>query len=240
MFSFVDREQDSLTLRPEGTASCVRALIQHGVVMSGGPQRLYYEGAMFRHERPQKGRYRQFHQVGVEAVGFPAPDIDAEHLVMGARLWRTLGLEGVTLDLNNLGDAEARARYRSRLVEYLGRHEGALDADSKRRLATNPLRVLDSKNPAMQEIIEGAPRLAEDLDDASRKSFDDLQQILRAAKVEFRLNARLVRGLDYYNGAVYEWIGPGLGSQNALCAGGRYDGLVSQLGGAATPACGFA
>ena len=240
MFTFVDREQDSLSLRPEGTASCVRALIQHGLVMSGGPQRLYYEGAMFRHERPQKGRYRQFHQVGVEAVGFPAPEIDAEHLVMCARLWRTLRLEGVTLDLNNLGDGDARARYRSRLVKYLERHEAALDADSKRRLATNPLRVLDSKNPAMQEIIEGAPRLAEDLDDASRKSFEDLQQILRAAKVEFRLNPRLVRGLDYYNGAVYEWIGAGLGSQNALCAGGRYDGLVSQLGGAATPACGFA
>lgn len=240
MFTFVDREQDTLSLRPEGTASCVRALIQHGLVMSGGPQRLYYEGPMFRHERPQKGRYRQFHQVGVEAVGFPAPEIDAEHLVMCARLWRTLRLEGVTLDLNNLGDGDARARYRSRLVKYLEGHEAALDADSKRRLATNPLRVLDSKNPAMQEIIEGAPRLAEDLDDASRKSFDDLQQILRAAKVEFRLNPRLVRGLDYYNGAVYEWIGAGLGSQNALCAGGRYDGLVSQLGGAATPACGFA
>src|SRR5688572_17476227 len=174
MFTFVDREKDSLSLRPEGTASCVRALIQHGLVMSGGPQRLYYEGAMFRHERPQKGRYRQFHQVGVEAVGFPAPEIDAEHLVMCARLWRMLRLEGVALDLNNLGDAAARARYRSRLLKYLERHEAALDADSKRRLVTNPLRVLDSKNPAMQEIIEGAPRLAEDLDDASRKSFDDL------------------------------------------------------------------
>jgi histidyl-tRNA synthetase len=240
MFTFVDREKDSLTLRPEGTASCARALIQHGLVMSGGPQRLYYEGPMFRHERPQKGRYRQFHQFGVEAVGFPGPDIDAEHLVMCARLWRALGLDEVALEINNLGDSAARTRYRSRLVKYLEQHEGALDADSKRRLSTNPLRVLDSKNPAMQAIIEGAPRLSEDLDDAARKSFDDLQAILRVAKVEFRVNPRLVRGLDYYNGAVYEWIGAGLGAQNALCAGGRYDGLVSQLGGASVPACGFA
>jgi histidyl-tRNA synthetase len=240
MFTFVDRETDSLTLRPEGTASCVRALIQHGVVMSGGPQRLYYDGPMFRHERPQKGRYRQFHQVGVEAVGFAGPDIDAEHLVMCARLWRALGLDSVTLDLNNLGDARARERYRSRLVTYLESHEQALDADSKRRLHANPLRVLDSKNPAMQSIIEGAPRLADDLDDASHKGFEELQQILRAAKVDYRLNPRLVRGLDYYNGAVYEWIGEGLGAQNAVCAGGRYDGLVAQLGGASTPACGFA
>jgi histidyl-tRNA synthetase len=240
MFTFVDREKDSLTLRPEGTASCARALIQHGLVMSGGPQRLYYEGPMFRHERPQKGRYRQFHQFGVEAVGFPGPDIDAEHLVMCARLWRALGLEEVALEVNNLGDSAARTRYRSRLVKYLEQHDGALDADSKRRLSTNPLRVLDSKNPVMQAIIEGAPRLSDDLDDAARKSFDDLQAILRVAKVAFRVNPRLVRGLDYYNGAVYEWIGAGLGAQNALCAGGRYDGLVSQLGGASVPACGFA
>jgi histidyl-tRNA synthetase len=240
MFSFVDREKDSLTLRPEGTASCVRALVQHGVVMSGGPQRLYYDGPMFRHERPQKGRYRQFHQVGVEAVGFPGPDIDAEHLVMCARLWRGLGLDGVALDLNNLGDAKARERYRARLVSYLERHEQALDADSKRRLHANPLRVLDSKNPAMQPIIEGAPRLADDIDDASRKGFEELQQVLRAAGVDYRLNPRLVRGLDYYNGAVYEWAGAGSGSQNAVCAGGRYDGLVAQLGGAPVPACGFA
>jgi histidyl-tRNA synthetase len=218
----------------------VRALIQHGVAASGGPQRLYYEGPMFRHERPQKGRYRQFHQVGVEAVGFPAPDIDAEHLVMCARLWRALGLDGVTLDLNNLGDARARERYRTRLVKYLEQHEKALDADSKRRLHANPLRVLDSKTPAMQDIIEGAPKLSEDIDDASRQGFEELQRILAAAKLDYRINPRLVRGLDYYNGAVYEWIGPGLGAQNAVCAGGRYDGLVAQLGGAPLPACGFA
>jgi histidyl-tRNA synthetase len=240
MFTFVDREKDSLTLRPEGTASCVRALIQHGVVASGGPQRLYYEGPMFRHERPQKGRYRQFHQVGVEAVGFPAPEIDAEHLVMCARLWRALGLDGVTLDLNNLGDAKARERYRARLVKYLEQHENALDADSKRRLHTNPLRVLDSKAPTMQDIIEGAPKLAEDIDDASRLGFEELLRILGAAKVDYRVNPRLVRGLDYYNGAVYEWMGSGLGAQNAVCAGGRYDALVAQLGGAPVPACGFA
>jgi histidyl-tRNA synthetase len=240
MFTFVDREKDSLALRPEGTASCVRALIQHGVVASGGPQRLYYEGPMFRHERPQKGRYRQFHQVGVEAVGFPAPDIDAEHLVMCARLWRALRLEGVSLELNDLGDAQSRSRYRKRLVAYLEKHEQALDADSRRRLQTNPLRVLDSKNPAMQQVIEGAPRLADDIDDASREGFEALRRILDAAKVEYRINPRLVRGLDYYNGAVYEWTGPGLGAQNAVCAGGRYDGLVAQLGGAPVPACGFA
>jgi len=240
MFTFVDREKDSLTLRPEGTASCIRALIQHGVVTSGGPQRLYYEGPMFRHERPQKGRYRQFHQVGVEAVGFPGPDIDAEHLVMCSRLWGALGVQGVTLDLNNLGDAKARERYRARLVKYLEKHEQALDADSRRRLHANPLRVLDSKNPAMQEIIEGAPRLAEDIDDPSAQGFDALQEILRAAKVDYRINPRLVRGLDYYNGAVYEWTGSGLGAQNAVCAGGRYDGLTAQLGGAPIPACGFA
>jgi histidyl-tRNA synthetase len=240
MFTFVDREKDSLTLRPEGTASCVRALIQHGVVVSGGPQRLYYEGPMFRHERPQKGRYRQFHQVGVEAVGFAGPDIDAEHLVMCARLWRALGIEGVTLDLNNLGDAKARERYRTRLVAYLEKHEQALDADSRRRLHANPLRVLDSKHPAMQEIIDGAPRLADDIDDPSQQGFEELQRILRAAKVDYRLNPRLVRGLDYYNGAVYEWTGAGLGAQNAVCAGGRYDGLVAQLGGSSVPACGFA
>jgi histidyl-tRNA synthetase len=240
MFTFVDREKDSLTLRPEGTASCVRALIQHGVIASGGPQRLYYDGPMFRHERPQKGRYRQFHQVGVEAIGFPGPDMDAEHVVMCARLWRALGLEGVTLELNDLGDAQARSRYRIRLVAYLEKHERILDADSKRRLQTNPLRVLDSKNPAMQQVIDGAPRLAEDIDEASRENFEALRRILDAANVEYRINPRLVRGLDYYNGAVYEWIGQGLGAQNAVCAGGRYDGLVAQLGGASVPACGFA
>ena len=240
MYTFVDAlNGESLALRPEGTASCVRAVIEHNLLY-GGPQRLWYWGPMFRHERPQKGRYRQFHQVGVETIGYAGTDIDAEHLVMCNRLWRSLGLDGVELDLNTLGSADARARYRARLVKYLERHEQKLDADSKRRLHSNPLRVLDSKNPAMQEIIEQAPRLAEDLDDGSLKNFEELQQLLREAGVAFRLNPRLVRGLDYYNDAVYEWVSGGLGAQNAVCAGGRYDGLVESIGGKAAPACGFA
>ena len=240
MYTFTDElNGESLALRPEGTAACARAVIEHNLLYHG-PQRLWYWGPMFRHERPQKGRYRQFHQVGVEAIGFPGTDIDAEQLVMCASLWRRLGLEGVTLDLNNLGDAAARARYRSRLVKYLEGEEGKLDADSKRRMHANPLRVLDSKAPAMQEVIEKAPRLADDLDEASNRSFDELKQRLRDAKVEFRVNPRLVRGLDYYSGAVYEWVGAGLGAQNAVCAGGRYDGLIEQIGGKPAPACGFA
>ncbi len=240
MYTFVDElNGESLALRPEGTAACVRAVIEHNLLYAG-PQRLWYSGPMFRHERPQKGRYRQFHQVGVEAIGFPGPDIDAEHLVMCSRLWRMLGLDGLVLDINTLGDADARTRYRARLVGYLERHEGDLDADSKRRLRSNPLRVLDSKNPAMKTIVEQAPRLADDLGEASLRSFEGLQQILREAGVAFRVNPRLVRGLDYYNDAVYEWIGGGLGAQNAVCAGGRYDGLVEQIGGKPAPACGFA
>jgi histidyl-tRNA synthetase len=240
MYTFVDElNGESLALRPEGTASCVRAVIEHNLLYAG-PQRLWYSGPMFRHERPQKGRYRQFHQVGVEALGYQGPDIDAEHLVMCDRLWRKLGLEGIELDLNTLGDAGARGRYRSRLVKYLERHEHTLDADSKRRLHSNPLRVLDSKNPTMQDVVEQAPRLADDLDEASLKSFEELQQLLREAGVAFRINPRLVRGLDYYNDAVYEWVSGGLGTQNAVCAGGRYDGLVEQIGGKPTPACGFA
>ena len=240
MYTFVDElNGESLTLRPEGTAACVRAVIEHNLLYAG-PLRLWYWGPMFRHERPQKGRYRQFHQVGVEALGFPGPDIDAEHLVMCARLWRNLGLDGIVLDLNTLGDASARARYRARLVKYLQRNESRLDADSKRRLHTNPLRVLDSKNPDMQEIVQQAPRLADDLDETSLLQFEALQGMLRDAAVEFRINTRLVRGLDYYNGAVYEWVSERLGAQNAVCAGGRYDGLVEQVGGKATPACGFA
>jgi histidyl-tRNA synthetase len=217
----------------------VRAVIEHNLLYAG-PQRLWYWGPMFRHERPQKGRYRQFHQVGVEALGFPGPDIDAEHLVMCARLWRRLGLNGIALDLNTLGDASARARYRARLVKYLERNEARLDADSKRRLHANPLRVLDSKNPDMREIVEQAPRLADDLDETSLKQFEALQAMLRDAAVEFRINTRLVRGLDYYNGAVYEWVSDRLGTQNAVCAGGRYDGLVEHIGGKPAPACGFA
>ncbi|MDH3287601.1 MAG: histidine--tRNA ligase [Betaproteobacteria bacterium] len=240
MYTFVDElNGENLALRPEGTAACVRAVIEHNLLYSG-PQRLWYWGPMFRHERPQKGRYRQFFQVGAEALGFAGPDVDAEHLVMCARLWRTLGLDGIELDLNTLGDSEARVRYRARLVKYLQRHDVHLDGDSRRRLHSNPLRVLDSKNPALQELIAGAPRLADDLDENSIKAFDELQALLRDAGVSFRINPRLVRGLDYYNGAVYEWVSGQLGAQNAVCAGGRYDGLVEQIGGKPAPACGFA
>ena len=240
MYTFVDAlSGESLALRPEGTAACVRAVIEHNLLYSG-PQRLWYWGPMFRHERPQKGRFRQFHQVGVEALGFPGSDIDAEHLVMCARLWRSLGLDGFELELNTLGDAQSRSRYRHRLVRYLEGHEHRLDADSKRRLHANPLRILDSKNPEMAELIAGAPRMVDDLDEVSMKSFEDLQALLRESGVSFRINDRLVRGLDYYNGAVYEWVSGRLGAQNAVCAGGRYDALVESVGGKPAPACGFA
>ena len=240
MYTFVDAlNGESLTLRPEGTASCVRAAIEHSLLYSG-PQRLWYGGPMFRHERPQKGRYRQFHQFGVEALGYAGPDIDIEHMVMCSRLWQLLKLEGIELELNTLGSAGARARYRTRLVEYLERHRGALDADSQRRLATNPLRVLDSKNPAMQHLIADAPRLADDLDEGSGLHFEGVQQGLRAAGVDFRINPRLVRGLDYYNRTVFEWTTDRLGAQGTVCAGGRYDGLIEQIGGKSTPACGYA
>ncbi|MCC6534216.1 MAG: histidine--tRNA ligase [Burkholderiales bacterium] len=240
MYTFTDRlNGDSLTLRPEGTASCVRAALEHNLLYAG-PQRLYYLGPMFRHERPQKGRYRQFHQVGVEALGFSGPDIDAEVIIMCARMWRALGLSDVSLELNTLGDPQARARYRARLVAYLERHCNALDEDSKRRLHANPLRVLDSKNPAMQEIVERAPRMADDLDEPSLAHFEAVQAALRRAQVGFTINPRLVRGLDYYNRTVFEWLTGKLGAQAAVCAGGRYDGLVEHLGGKPAPACGFA
>jgi histidyl-tRNA synthetase len=240
MYTFVDGlSGESLALRPEGTAACVRAVIEHNLLY-GGPQRLWYWGPMFRHERPQKGRFRQFHQVGVEALGFPGSDIDAEHLAMCARLWRALGLTGIELDLNTLGDADSRSRYRRRLVKYLEGHERRLDADSKRRLHANPLRVLDSKNPEMAELIAGAPRLADDLDEESLGQFEALQGLLRSSGVSYRVNIRLVRGLDYYNGTVYEWVSDRLGAQNAVCAGGRYDTLIESIGGKPTPACGYA
>ncbi len=240
MYTFVDElNGESLTLRPEGTASCVRAVIEHNLLYAG-PQRLWYWGPMFRHERPQKGRYRQFHQVGVEALGFAGPDIDAEHLLMCARLWRELGVDGIVLEVNSLGSSEARARYRARLIAYLEQLQDTLDADARRRLYTNPLRVLDSKNPAMQAIVAGAPQLADDLDDASRMHFEAVQGKLRAAGVAFKVNPRLVRGLDYYNGTVYEWVTDRLGAQGTICAGGRYDTLVEQFGGRPAPACGFA
>jgi len=240
MYTFVDQlNGESLTLRPEGTASCVRAAIQHNLLYPG-PQRLFYVGPMFRHERPQKGRYRQFHQVGVEALGFAGPDVDAEHMVMSAKLWRRLGLDGIGLEINTLGNAASRSRYRARLIRYLERHAAELDEDARRRLSTNPLRVLDSKNPAIQEVIGQAPKLADDLDEESLKHFQQLQDLLRDAGIDFAINTRLVRGLDYYNDVVYEWTTTRLGAQGTVCAGGRYDGLIEQIGGKPAPACGFA
>jgi len=240
MYTFTDRlNGDSLTLRPEGTASCVRAVLEHNLLYAG-PQRLYYLGPMFRHERPQKGRYRQFHQIGVEALGFTGPDIDAEVIIMCARIWRALGISDVALQINTLGDPDARARYRARLVAYLQRHLDGLDEDSRRRMTTNPLRVLDSKNPAMQSLIEAAPKLVDDLDEPSLQHFEQVQAALRGADVSFEINPRLVRGLDYYNRTVFEWVTTKLGAQATVCAGGRYDGLVAQLGGKPAPACGFA
>jgi histidyl-tRNA synthetase len=240
MYSFVDKlNGENLTLRPEGTASCVRAVVEHNLLYNA-PQRLWYAGPMFRHERPQKGRYRQFDQFGVEALGFAGPDIDIEHIVMCARLWGLLGLEGIALELNSLGSSEARSRYRERLVAYLEQHRETLDADSQRRLTTNPLRVLDSKNPAMQPLIENAPKLIDDLDDESARHFEAVQAGLNGAGIEYRVNARLVRGLDYYNRTVVEWTTTRLGAQGTVCAGGRYDGLVEQIGGKPAPACGYA
>ena len=240
MYTFVDAlNGDSLTLRPEGTASCVRAAIQHNLLYNA-PQRLYYSGPMFRHERPQKGRYRQFHQIGVESLGYAGPDMDAEHIIMTARLWKRLGLPDIALQINTLGSSADRARHRARLVHYLGKHVDILDEDSRRRLHTNPLRVLDSKNPALQELIEAAPKLLDDLDEASLKHFEDLQVMLRDAGIEYRINPRLVRGLDYYNFTVFEWVTTQLGAQGTVCAGGRYDGLIEQIGGKPAPACGFA
>jgi histidyl-tRNA synthetase len=240
MYTFVDHlNNDSLTLRPEGTASCVRAVIEHNLLYSG-PQRLYYTGPMFRHERPQKGRYRQFHQVGVEALGFAGPDIDAELIIMCARFWQLLGISGLRLEIGTLGNAETRALYRSRLVKYFEQHREALDEDSQRRLHTNPLRILDSKNPLMHKLIENAPKLIDDLDVESCEHFETLQSILREQGINFEINLRLVRGLDYYNRTVFEWVTDKLGAQGTVCAGGRYDGLIAQVGGKPAPACGFA
>jgi len=240
MYTFEDRNGDSLTLRPEGTAGCVRAGIQHGL-LHNQVQRLWYLGPMFRHERPQKGRYRQFHQLGVEVFGLPGPDIDAELILMTARLWRELGMDDeVHLEINSLGSGAARRDYRDRLVAYLEAHEAELDEDSRRRLHTNPLRVLDSKNPAMQDLIEAAPKLMDHLDAESRAHFEALCARLDAAGIAYRVNPRLVRGLDYYTRTVFEWITDRLGAQGTVCAGGRYDGLVEQLGGRPTPAVGFA
>jgi len=240
MYTFEDRNGDSLTLRPEGTASCVRAAMEHGL-LHNQTQRLWYQGPMFRHERPQKGRYRQFHQVGVEAFGLEGPDIDAETILLSARLWKALGLyEHVTLELNSLGSSQARAAYRDTLVAYFEQHYALLDEDSRRRLISNPMRILDSKNPAMAEMLDAAPRLMDHLDDASHAHFEQLCAMLDAAGIGYVINPRLVRGLDYYGRTVFEWTTTALGSQGTVCAGGRYDGLVEQLGGKPTPAVGFA
>ena len=240
MYTFADRNGDSLTLRPEGTACCVRAANQNGLLYNQ-EQRLWYMGPMFRHERPQKGRYRQFHQFGLEVFGMQGPDIDAEVIVLTARLWQKLGLTPfVKLELNSLGSNAARAAYRDLLVAYLEQHKELLDEDSQRRLYSNPLRVLDSKNPAMAEMLAKAPQLLDHLDEESAAHLNGLTQRLTAAGISFEINPRLVRGLDYYNRTVFEWVTTNLGSQGTVCAGGRYDGLVEQLGGKATPAVGFA
>ncbi|NDL65745.1 histidine--tRNA ligase [Acerihabitans arboris] len=240
MYTFDDRNGESLTLRPEGTAGCVRAGIEHGLLYNQ-EQRLWYIGPMFRYERPQKGRYRQFHQLGAEVFGLAGPDIDAELILLTARWWRALGIDGhVALELNSIGSLEARARYRDALVAFLGQHQDALDDDCRRRMHTNPLRVLDTKNAGIQLLLNDAPVLTDYLDDESREHFDGLCELLAQAGIPYTVNPRLVRGLDYYNRTVFEWVTTSLGSQGTVCAGGRYDGLVEQLGGRATPAVGFA
>jgi len=240
MFTFTDRNGDSLSLRPEGTAGCVRAGIEHGLFFNQ-IQRLWYMGPMFRHERPQQGRYRQFHQMGAEVYGLAEADIDAEMILMTARCWRQLGLtDQLELQLNSLGSAATRSRYRHALVDYFSQHYEYLDEDSRRRLHSNPLRILDSKNPLMTQLIEAAPQLLEYLDVPAQAHFEQLTQLLTQTGVRYRLNPRLVRGLDYYNDTVFEWVTERLGAQGTVCAGGRYDSLVEQLGGKPTAAIGFA
>ena len=239
MYTFSDRNGDSLSLRPECTASCVRAAVEHGWLRAGG-QRIWTIGPMFRYEKPQKGRYRQFHQLDVEALGFPGPDVDAELILLCARLWRRLGLERLRLELNSLGSRPAQARYREALVHYFAAHRSGLDEDSERRLDTNPLRILDSKHPAMQELIENAPRITDHLDEASAEHLRGVAAMLDRAGMTWRMNPRLVRGLDYYTGPVFEWQTEELGAQNAVCGGGRYDRLIEDIGGRSAPATGFA
>ena len=240
MYSFIDGlNGEALTLRPEGTAGCVRAVIEHNLA-ARQTQRLYYIGQMFRHERPQKGRYRQFHQVGVESFGMTGPDIDAEMILMGARLWNDLGLDGIELQLNSLGQPDERAQHRAALITYFEESAELLDEEAKRRLHANPLRILDTKNPAMQDLCAAAPKLIDYLGAESLAHFEGVQRVLRDAGIPFTINPRLVRGLDYYNLTVFEWVTDKLGAQGTVCAGGRYDGLVEQLGGKPTPACGFA
>ncbi|MDE1167198.1 MAG: histidine--tRNA ligase [Pseudomonas sp.] len=241
MYTFEDRNGDSLTLRPEGTAACVRAMLEHGLTGGGQVQKLWYIGPMFRHERPQKGRYRQFHQIGLEVFNLEGPDIDAELIVFTARLWKALGIsDAVTLELNSLGTSEARARYRGALVEFLTAHLDKIDEDSQRRLKTNPLRVLDTKHPETQAVLVNAPKLADYLDEESRVHFEGLKARLDAVGIPYVINPKLVRGLDYYSKTVFEWVTDKLGAQGTVCAGGRYDGLVEQMGGKPTPGVGFA
>lgn len=241
MYTFDDRNGDSLTLRPEGTASCVRAVLEHGLTNNGQVQKLWYIGPMFRYERPQKGRYRQFHQIGVEVFNLAGPDIDAELIALTWRLWARLGLrEAVTLELNSLGTLEARARYRDALVDYLSARKDQLDEDSQRRLGSNPLRILDSKIPETQALLVDAPKLGDYLDDESREHFDGLKARLDALGIRYVVNPKLVRGLDYYSKTVFEWVTDKLGAQGTVCAGGRYDGLVEQMGGRPTAGVGFA
>jgi len=240
MYTFTDAlNNESLTLRPEATASTVRAAIEHSLVYDG-PKRLWYAGPMYRHERPQKGRYREFHQFGAEALGFAGPDVDAELIVMCAALWRELGLAGIRLELNSIGSPQERARYRADLVQHLQAHAARLDDDARRRLHSNPLRVLDSKNPMLQDVVAKAPSMLGYLGEASRAHFEGLQQLLAAAGVAYQINPKLVRGLDYYNLTVFEWTSDRLGAQGTLCGGGRYDGLFAQLGGKPTAGVGFA
>lgn len=238
MYTFDDRNGDSLTLRPEGTASTVRAGIQHGL-FHNQQQRLWYIGPMFRHERPQKGRYRGFYQAGIETYGIEGPEIDAEVIAIAARFWKKLGFKKVRLEINSLGNSEAREAYRDILINYFSAHQDSLDEDSQRRLHSNPLRILDSKNPKMQAIVNDAPVLLDYLDDESKAHFEGLKQHLDAMGIAYHVNPRLVRGIDYYNRTVFEWITEDLGAQGTICGGGRYDSLVKQLGGRATPACGF-
>jgi histidyl-tRNA synthetase len=240
MYSWRDELNDEqLTLRPEGTASCVRAAIEHSL-LHDGPKRLWYAGPMFRHERPQKGRYRQFHQYGVEALGFPGPDIDAELIVMCAALWRELGIDGLRLELNTIGSSAERSAYRKDLVAFLENNMEKLDDDARRRLHTNPLRTLDSKNPMVQEVVAKAPTMDRYLGEASAAHFDGLKRLLDAQKIPYRINPKLVRGLDYYNLTVFEWVSEKLGAQGTVCGGGRYDGLFELIGGKPAPAAGFA
>jgi len=238
MYVFPDRNNESLALRPEATAGIVRAAIEHNFLYNA-PMRVWTAGPMFRYERPQKGRQREFHQYDVEALGFAGPDVDAEQIVLLARLWKELGLAGLALQVNSIGDAADRLEHRDKLVAHFRKHAGLLDEDARRRLDSNPLRILDSKNPAMQDMIEAAPKLLDHLGDGAARHFDALQGLLADAGLSFQVNPRLVRGMDYYNRTVFEWVSDAIGAQSTIAGGGRYDGLFEQLGGKATPACGF-